>query len=87
MSFFVLIYDRDRQEILDLQRFDPSDRAGAEELRLKAQRRALDEHLDHEIVLFQAASEESLRRTHGSYFLTERELLERMQQAVEASYP
>ena len=85
MSLFVLIYDRTTQRLVDLREFRESDREAAETFRLDAQRRSLREDLDQEIVLFQAASRESLMRTHGSYFLSERELLERMRDAVEAS--
>jgi hypothetical protein len=85
MSYFVLIYDRSRRELLDVQQFEDTDRASADTFRLQAQRKALDERLDQEIVLFQAQSREALERTHGSYFLSIHELLERGREAAEAS--
>jgi hypothetical protein len=53
--------------------------------RHQALRRSLNEDLDQEIVLFQTASREALQHTHGSYFLSAEELLERMREAAEAS--
>lgn len=85
MSFFVLVYDRSQQMLIDLKKFEDTERAGAEAFRHQAQRRALTDNLDQEIVLFQAHSEEALRRSHGSYFLSEEELLNRARRAVEAS--
>jgi hypothetical protein len=85
MSYFVLIYDRSRGELLDVQQFEETDRISADTFRLRAQRKALDDGLDQEIVLFQAQSREALERTHGSYFLTTRQLLERGREAAEAS--
>lgn len=81
MSFFVLVYDRTKQQLIKLREFSEEDRVSAEGFRLEAQRKSLHDGLDQEIILFQAASEEALRRTHGSYFLSERELLERTMRA------
>ncbi len=84
MSYFVLIYDRTRQLLLDLHEFPEQERAQADAFRLDAQRHAIHEALDQEIVLFHAESEESLKHSHGSYFLSESELLERTKATVEA---
>ncbi len=84
MSYFVLIYDRTRQKLLDVHEFAEQERAEADAFRLAAQRHALREALDQEIVLFQAESEESLKHSHGSYFLSESELMERTKATVEA---
>ncbi len=79
---FVLIYDRAARKLVKVEEFSNGDREAADSFRIKAQRRALDEHLDQEIVLFQSESLESLMRSHGSYFLTERELMDRAMGAV-----
>lgn len=84
MSYFVLIYDRTDQTLLDLHEFAEQERTQADAFRLDAQRHALREALDQEIVLFQAESKESLKHSHGSYFLSESELLERIKATVEA---
>ncbi len=84
MSYFVLIYDRTRQLLLDLHQFAEQERTQADAFRLDAQRHALREALDQEIVLFQAESKESLKHSHGSYVLSESELLERIKATVEA---
>lgn len=83
MSLFVLVYDRTRHRVVELREFPEADIAGAHAFRLGAQRHAIHQGLDEEIVLFQAASEESLKRTHGSYFLSEQELMGRMREATE----
>jgi hypothetical protein len=85
VSFFVPIYNRSAQALEELREFAEGDRASAETFRMNAQRRALRDNLDEEIILFRADSRGALERTHGSYFLTERELLERVKEAAEAS--
>lgn len=85
MNYFVLIYDRRAQQLLELREFPIEDRPAADALRLEQERRAFREGLDQDIVLFLAASREALRETHGSYFFTERELLDRLREAAEAS--
>jgi hypothetical protein len=85
MNFFVLVYDRIGQLLLDVREFHEDDRSSAKPMRFDAQRKALREHLDQEIVLFQASSRGAPERWHGSYFLSERELLERAKEAAEAS--
>jgi hypothetical protein len=84
VSYFLLIYDREIQRIIELREFSEDNREEADATRLAAQRLALANNLDQDIVLFQAASEEALRRSHGSYFFSERELLERTRDAAEA---
>jgi hypothetical protein len=85
VSYFVLIYDRHEHKLQELQEFDENDRAAAEAFRHRALRRSLNENLDQEIVLFQAASREALQHTHGSYFLSAEELLDRAREAAGAS--
>lgn len=82
MKYFVLIYDRPARTVIELQEFTDQEREQADAYRLKAQRTAIREHLDQEIVLFHAASREALQRTHGSYFFSSRELLDRVKAAV-----
>lgn len=85
MKNFVLVYDRQERKPLELRTFPDSQFEAATAFRLKEQQRALREGLDREIVLFHANSEEALRRTHGAYFLTEGELLDRLASAADAA--
>lgn len=85
MKFFVLIYDRSLRRLVELKEFPESEYASAEAYRSSAQLRALRGNLDQDIVLFQAVSRDALMRTHGSYFLSERELWERTKRAAEIS--
>jgi hypothetical protein len=50
--------------------------------RMKAQQDSLREGLDQDNVLNETASRQALERTHGSYFLNVRELLDRTRKAV-----
>jgi hypothetical protein len=85
VNYFVLIYDRRERKLQELREFDESDRAAAESFRHQSLRRSLKDHLDQDIVLFQAASREALQNTHGSYFLSPEELVARAREAAEAS--
>ena len=76
MTLFVLIYDRRGDGVVELKLFDNTERDAADEFRMRAERTALLEDLDQDIVLFQAESREALERTHGGYFLNDRQLLE-----------
>jgi hypothetical protein len=85
MNFFVLIYDRSLRQLVELREFSESKYTAAEAYRLRAQLHALRDELDQDVVLFQAVSRDALRRTHGSYFFSESELLERIKRAAEVS--
>ena len=75
---FLVEYDRKRGTLCKLTPFSAGDR-------LQAQRERLDIELGQnrsnspcEVVLLEAADEETLRRTHKRYFNTPRELVESM---------
>jgi hypothetical protein len=75
MSHFLLIYDRDAGVLVRKQQYDSS------VLAMEARFAAEDEFRGRpeiEIVALAAASEEALRETHGRYFLTLRELADRL---------
>jgi hypothetical protein len=82
MSYFVVVYDRCKRKLLQLREFPEGERGAAEQFRRQALRHSIDENPDQEVVLFQAASEEALRRTHGSYFLSTEELLNPLREAT-----
>lgn len=85
MSLFLLVYDRKAHKLIDCREFSDRDWEAANRTRLDAQRVAIRNHLDHEIVLFQADSLEVLKHTHGSYFLTPDEMVDRAASLVDAS--
>lgn len=85
MKLCVLVYDRTQRRLLELRRFEPDQYAEADTYRFAAQLRAIEQRLDREIVLFRANSEDALRHTHGSYFLTQSELLDRFERTTKAS--
>ena len=79
MTIFLLEFDRDKQQLVGPpQEFADEDRAAASAARMAAQRRVLKEHLDRDVVLLEADSLEVIRKTHGSFFLTPDELLDRI---------
>jgi hypothetical protein len=81
MSLFVVVYDREHQQLLHLRKFSDAQRESAESFRMDEQRRSLREHLDREVVLFHASSEETLRRNHASYF-SKQQLRDNLDEAV-----
>lgn len=73
MSHFVLIFDRHRSSPPAVEQFDDAEAAKA---RLFVAEQELRGDPHRGVVLLYADSVESLRRTHGSYFLDLDELLE-----------
>lgn len=77
MSHFVVIFDRRHTgEPAKVERFED---AAAARARLFAAESELRGDADHGVVLLYGESEESLRRTHGSFFMDVDELLETAQ--------
>lgn len=65
---FLIEYNRKQGQIVTFRVFDKSERRKAEDERLEME---LDLHrhgIVHEVVLFEAATEADLRRTHRRYF-------------------
>ena len=63
--------------------FEESERRKAQELRLEIELDLNRKKIDHEVVLLEADSEASLRRTHQRYFDDLRGILESMKRALE----
>ena len=66
--WFLLNYDRQRGEIVTLRTFPESQREQAEEARLGLEIELSRAHVEREVVLLEAESEDALRRTHRRYF-------------------
>lgn len=73
---FLIEYDRRRGKLVTFERFADADSAAADAAMLELELKAHRSGLRHEIVLLDAASEAALRRTHGRYFYTLREIIE-----------
>jgi hypothetical protein len=73
VSHFVVIFDRHHPGEARIERFED---AAAARARLFEAEQQLRGDQDHGVVLLYGESEESLRRTHGSYFMDVDELLE-----------
>ena len=73
MSHFVIIFDRLHPGSPTVERYEDADEA---KTRLFAVELELADDSERGVVLLYGESEESLRRTHGSFFLGLDELLE-----------
>lgn len=79
MTLFLIEFDRTRRRLVrDPETFDESHRDSAFARRSEVQKAALDQGLDRDVVLVEAASLDDLRRTHGSFFATAEELGRRL---------
>ncbi len=65
---FLLEYDRQAGQLVNLARFPDALRPEAESSRLSLELRNFAASVSHEIVLLEAAAESNLRRTHRRYF-------------------
>jgi hypothetical protein len=74
MKHFVVVYDRHAGLLL---RADPFDSHGAAFVRLTAMERKYRGDANVEIVLLNADSDDALLKTHGRYFISPIELLQR----------
>jgi hypothetical protein len=74
---FLIEYNRREGRIVTFEKFQDSERAEAEKIRLDVEVSLARKRMDHEVVLLQAANEDALRRTHGRYFETAQGLVRR----------
>ena len=73
---FLIEYNRPQGRIVTFQRFQDSERLKAQNLRLDLELDLDRRGVNHEVVLLEAATEAALRRTHGRYFKTLRQIAE-----------
>jgi hypothetical protein len=77
---FLLQYDRKQGRICSLKPFAAGERAQAQRERLEIELGLHKARIPREVVLLEAADEQTLKRTHQRYFRTTRELVESMTQ-------
>lgn len=65
---FLVEYDRPRGEIVSFRPYSDADRRAAENARLELELQLHSAGVQREIVLLQADSEATLRKTHRRYF-------------------
>ncbi len=65
---FLIEYDRPQGRIVTFKAFDDSDRQRAQDERLELELALHRSGTEREVVILEAATEESLRRTHRRYF-------------------
>jgi len=72
---FLIEYDRNSGRIVTFKTFDDLEQQKAEDARLKMELELNQLETEHEVVLLEAATEATLRRTHRRYFESLSELL------------
>jgi hypothetical protein len=82
VTLFVIVYDRPQQRIIKIEEFREDQQLDADEYRLRMQRQTLDESLDRDIVLLRADSIDTLKKTHGSYFLSGEQFADRARESA-----
>ncbi len=65
---FLVEYARSAGKIVSFKEYADSERETAQSDRLVLELRLRQRGEEHEVVLFEAASEDALRRTHARYF-------------------
>lgn len=74
---FLIEYNRSKGQLVTFESFADTERSVVEDMRLDLELALLRTQIDHEVVLLEAASEAAIRRTHGRYFMTPMELVQR----------
>lgn len=83
MNFFLVIYDRNSHRLVSMGEFG-EDYDAAARSRAEAELRGVAAgNTNMEIVLLGAESLDVLNRTHSRYFIEGRELINRVQEAIE----
>ena len=65
---FLIEYDRRAAQTVRLERFSDDQRTAAADARLRLEIGLMNDRLDHEVLLLEAAHEDDLHRTHRRYF-------------------
>ena len=72
--FFLIEYDRQKENLLRCKVFKDSDREKAENERLKIELDLNRKNINHEVVILEASSQNMVRHTHQRYFKTLKEM-------------
>ena len=72
MTFFLITYDREAERIIDMRTF-PSEAGDVAARALRRTEAAADGHV--EVVMLHGECIDDLKRTHGRYFKTVREII------------
>ncbi len=75
MMIFLIEYNRKIRQIVTFNTFNDSERRKAEDARLQMELELNRLAAEHEVVLLEAATEATLRRTHRRYFESLSELV------------
>ncbi len=81
MVHVVLVYQREEGRLLLQESYDDGETA----MRRRFVLERLPEYADMEVVVLSADSVETLHETHGRYFYTASELVQKLREAVDAA--
>jgi len=81
MVHVVLVYQREQGRLLLEESYDDGDTA----MRRRFALERLPEYADMEVVVLSADSVETLHETHGRYFYTATELVQKLRDALDAA--
>lgn len=73
---FLIEYDRPQAQVVRFESFEDIERIKAERLRFEIEITLHRQHLDREVVVLEATSEQALRRTHRRYFENAKQIVE-----------
>ena len=79
---FLIEYDRSQRQLVTFKSYSSEQRQEAREARLELELHCNRLRISREIVILEARTEEQIRFTHGRYFYTLEQLLERMVEAI-----
>lgn len=72
---FLIEYDRPTGTLVQFRKFGDSERQAALDARFDLELRLNRNHIQHEVVILEAPTEEAVRYTHGRYFKNLAELV------------
>jgi len=79
---FLIEYDRPSGTLVQFHKFNDAERQIAQDARLELELKLNREHIQHEVVILEAPSEEAVRHTHGRYFKELPELVKELESKV-----
>lgn len=84
--FFLIEYNRRRGKVATMRRFPDAEWSRAADALFALEKSVMRQGIDHEVVLLQAASEETLRRTHMRYFCSLEEIQAKLDGEIERRF-
>ncbi|GMV90867.1 MAG: hypothetical protein AMXMBFR82_06450 [Candidatus Hydrogenedentota bacterium] len=84
--FFLIEYNRRKGEVVSMRRFPDAEWSRAADAQFALEKSVMQRGIDHEVVLLQSASEETLRRTNMRYFCSLEEIQAKLHGEIERRF-